>query len=137
MCEHSLFYWSEIFYKQLEKGDTYDYLKKTICINILEFQLFADQKFWHTYHMREDKMYELLTDLEEIHFLELSKIKDFRKNVPVTWWLEYLKNPHSQVVEEIGKFEPIIVYRDVDRNYYFFETELGQNSLFAQLIERT
>jgi predicted transposase/invertase (TIGR01784 family) len=46
--------------------------------------------------------------LEEIHFLELSKIEGFRKDVPITWWLEYLKNPHSPVVEEIGKFEPVI-----------------------------
>ncbi|MDR1473897.1 MAG: Rpn family recombination-promoting nuclease/putative transposase [Lactobacillales bacterium] len=39
MCERSLFYWSEVFYKQLDKGESYDLLRKTICINILEFKL--------------------------------------------------------------------------------------------------
>jgi hypothetical protein len=46
--------------------------------------------------------------MEEIHFLELPKMKKFSKKNPITWWLEYLKNPHSKIVEKIGEFEPII-----------------------------
>ncbi|MDR0691191.1 MAG: Rpn family recombination-promoting nuclease/putative transposase [Streptococcaceae bacterium] len=45
MRERSLFYWSEVFYKQLDKGEAYDLLRKTICINILEFKLINDEKF--------------------------------------------------------------------------------------------
>jgi predicted transposase/invertase (TIGR01784 family) len=108
MCERTLFYWSEVFYKQLDKGETYDFLKKTICINILDFQLFADKKFWHIYHLREDETHDMLTDLEEIHFLELSKMEKFQKDVPVTWWLEYLKDPHSLEVQKIERFDPVI-----------------------------
>jgi predicted transposase/invertase (TIGR01784 family) len=108
MIERSLFYWSELFYKQLEKGAPYDQLHKTICINLLEFKLLDDDEFWHTYHMREDNTYELLTDMEEIHFLELPKMQEFNKASPITWWLEYLKNPHSKAVEKIGEFEPVI-----------------------------
>lgn len=108
MCERTLFYWSEVFYKQLDKGETYDCLRKTICINILDFRLFDDKKYWHTYHVREDETHELLTDLEEIHFLELSKMEKFKKDVPVTWWLEYLKDPHSPEVQKIGNFDPVI-----------------------------
>ncbi|MDR1473618.1 MAG: Rpn family recombination-promoting nuclease/putative transposase [Lactobacillales bacterium] len=108
MRERSLFYWSEVFYKQLDKGESYDLLCKTICINILKFKLINDDKFWHTYHMWEDETHELLTDLEEIHFLELPKMKEFSKKNPITWWLEYLKNPHSKVVKQIGEFEPVI-----------------------------
>jgi predicted transposase/invertase (TIGR01784 family) len=108
MRERSLFYWSEIFYKQLEKGESYDFLRKTICINLLEFKLINDEAFWHIYHMREDKTHEILTDMEEIHFLELPKMKKFSKKSPITWWLEYLKNPYSKEVEKIGEFEPVI-----------------------------
>jgi predicted transposase/invertase (TIGR01784 family) len=50
----------------------------------------------------------MLTDLEEIHFLELSKVEKFKKDVPITWWLEYLKDPHSSEVQKIGKFDPVI-----------------------------
>ncbi|MDR1521640.1 MAG: Rpn family recombination-promoting nuclease/putative transposase [Streptococcaceae bacterium] len=45
MRERSLFYWSEVFYKQLEKGASYDFLRKTICINLLEFKLINDNQF--------------------------------------------------------------------------------------------
>jgi predicted transposase/invertase (TIGR01784 family) len=102
------FYWSEVFYKQLDKGAPYDLLRKTICINILKFKLINDEEFWYAYHFLEDETHELLTDLEEIHFLEFPKMQKFSKKSPITWWLEYLKNPHSKAVDRIGEFEPVI-----------------------------
>jgi predicted transposase/invertase (TIGR01784 family) len=108
MPERSLFYWAEVYFKQLKKSETYDLLKKTICINILEENLFKDERFWHTFHMRDDKTFEILSDKEEIHFLEISKAPKFSKESPITWWLEFLKNPHSDAVKEIGEFEPAI-----------------------------
>ncbi|MDR2781000.1 MAG: Rpn family recombination-promoting nuclease/putative transposase [Holosporaceae bacterium] len=109
MAYRSMFYWSELFFQQLSKGGQYKDLKKTICINILgEFNLFKDDEFWHTFHMRNDKTFEILSDKEEIHFLEIQKVREFRKDSPITWWLEYLKNPHSESIQEIGELEPIM-----------------------------
>ncbi|MDR2766042.1 MAG: Rpn family recombination-promoting nuclease/putative transposase, partial [Holosporaceae bacterium] len=109
MADRSLFYWAELYFQQLEKGDNYQELKKTICINILgEFRLFDDDEFWHIYHMRDSKTFKLLSGKEEIHFLEMQKMREFRNDNPVTWWIEYLKNPHSEIVQKIGEFEPII-----------------------------
>jgi predicted transposase/invertase (TIGR01784 family) len=109
MPVRSLFYWSELYFQQLPKGGRYEDLKKTICINILgEFSIFKDGEFWHTFHLRDDKTFEILSDREEIHFLEIQKMREFRKDSPITWWIEYLKNPHSKVVQKIGEFEPII-----------------------------
>jgi predicted transposase/invertase (TIGR01784 family) len=106
--KRSLFNWSELYFQQLSKGIDYGNLCQTVCINILEESLFKDQLFWHTYHLREDKTHELLTDDAEIHFLELRKMKKFSEDSPITWWLEFIKNPHSEVVDKIGEFEPII-----------------------------
>jgi predicted transposase/invertase (TIGR01784 family) len=106
--KRSLFYWSELYFQQLPKGGDFIDLHQTVCINILEENLFPDKRFWHTYHMREDETHELLTDDEEIHFLELGKMKRFNEDSPVTWWLEFIKDPHSEVVKKIGEFEPII-----------------------------
>jgi predicted transposase/invertase (TIGR01784 family) len=97
-----------LYFQQLQKSGKYIDLCQTVCINILEENLFKNERFWHTYHMRDDETHELLTDVEEIHFLELTKMKEFRKDSPVTWWLEFIKNPHSEVVKKIGEFEPII-----------------------------
>jgi predicted transposase/invertase (TIGR01784 family) len=58
--------------------------------------------------MREDETHELLADDEEIHFLELRKMKKFSEDSPVTWWIEFIKAPHSEVVDKIGEFEPVI-----------------------------
>ncbi|GHT92749.1 transposase [Alphaproteobacteria bacterium] len=106
--KRSLFYWAEIYFQQLQKGGEFYELCQTICINILEENIFKDDRFWHTYHMREDETHELLTDVEEVHFLELTKLKEYQEDNPVTWWIEYIKNPHSKIVDKIGEFEPII-----------------------------
>jgi predicted transposase/invertase (TIGR01784 family) len=106
--KRSLFYWSELYFQQLQKGGDFIDLHQTICINILEENLFKDTRFWHTYHMQEDETHEILTDIEEVHFLELEKMKEFREDSPITWWLEFIKNPHSKAVKKIGEFEPII-----------------------------
>jgi predicted transposase/invertase (TIGR01784 family) len=107
-AKRSLFHWSELYFQQLPKGGDFIDLHQTVCINILEKSFFKDKRFWHIYHMREDETHELLTEDEEIHFLELRKIKEFRKDSPVIWWLEFIKDPHSEVVEKIGEFEPVI-----------------------------
>jgi len=42
MQKRSLFYWSKMYGGQLESGEHYVKLEKTIMINILSFQLFGD-----------------------------------------------------------------------------------------------
>jgi predicted transposase/invertase (TIGR01784 family) len=106
--KRSLFHWSELYFQQLPKGGDFIDLHQTVCINILEENLFKDKRFWHTYHMREDETQELLTEDEEIHFIEIRKMNEFREDSPITWWIEFIKNPHSKIVKQIGEFEPVI-----------------------------
>ncbi|GHU11269.1 hypothetical protein FACS189449_02390 [Alphaproteobacteria bacterium] len=106
--KRSLFHWAEIYFQQLPRGGKFADLCQTICINILEENIFKDDRYWHIYHMREDETHEPLTDVEEIHFLELTKLKEYQEDNPVTLWIEYIKNPHSKIVDKIGEFEPII-----------------------------
>jgi hypothetical protein len=56
----------------------------------MQFRIY---RFWHTYHLREDEPHELLTDVEEIHFWEITKMKEYREDSPITWWLEFINNP--------------------------------------------
>ncbi|MDR1236185.1 MAG: Rpn family recombination-promoting nuclease/putative transposase, partial [Holosporaceae bacterium] len=106
--KRSLFHWAEVYSQQLQKGGNFAKLCQTVCINILEESLFKDDRFWHTYHMREDETNEILTDIEEIHFIEILKLKEYREDSPVTWWVEFIRNPHSEAVNKIGEFEPVI-----------------------------
>ena len=38
MIQRSLYYWSKLYEEQLEEGDRYDKLCRTVCINILDFK---------------------------------------------------------------------------------------------------
>jgi predicted transposase/invertase (TIGR01784 family) len=106
MRERSLFYWSELYFQQLHMGECYGELKRTICINILEYRLFKDNVSWHTYHMREDNTHEMLSDKEEIHFIEIPKMKGYERDKPVTLWIEFLKDPESDIIKREGEREP-------------------------------
>ena len=108
MQARSLFYWSRIFAGQAVINDKYQDLKRTICINILDFTLFKDERYWRTNFIKDNETNEKLSDLLEIHFLELNKMKQIEKESPITFWIEFLKNPDSEEVKKICEFVPEI-----------------------------
>ncbi|MDR1907488.1 MAG: Rpn family recombination-promoting nuclease/putative transposase, partial [Holosporales bacterium] len=94
MFERSLFYWARLFSRRLNKNDSFGKLRQTICINILEFNLFKDKdEYWNTYHITNDRNgTRYKSDLLELHFIEMGKMHGFSKDCPLTLWVEYLKN---------------------------------------------
>ena len=107
MVGRALFYWSELFAGSLVVGDHYGKLPRTISINILNFKLFhKDERYWRKCHITDDETHERLTDLLEIQFLELDKLKKFTKESPITFWIEFFKNPYSEECKELYKFVP-------------------------------
>ena len=107
MTGRALFYWSELFAGSLVVGDHYGKLRRTISINILNFKLFhKDERYWRKCHITDDETHERLTDLLEIQFLELDKLKKFTKESPITFWIEFFKNPYSEECKELYKFVP-------------------------------
>ena len=73
IIHRSLFYSTKVFSGQAVVGERYDELKRTICINILNFLLFEDNRFWHKHRIKDVETNEELTDLLEYHFFELPK----------------------------------------------------------------
>ncbi len=43
-----------------------------------------------------------------MHFIELSKIKEVRKDSPITFWIEFFKNPYSEQVKTLCDYVPEI-----------------------------
>lgn len=75
MEKRALYYWSSIFTSQMHIGMSYEELKKTISINILDYRLWQQTKRHHTiFRLLEESEGFLLTDAAEIHFLELRKM---------------------------------------------------------------
>ena len=82
--DRTLFYWSKMFSGGLKDGDMYDSLKKTICINIINFNLFKDRKDYHScYVPMEVKHHDILSDKAAIHFFELRNVNKARQHKPV------------------------------------------------------
>jgi predicted transposase/invertase (TIGR01784 family) len=102
MIKRSLFYWSKLYSEQLNEGEDYSVLKRTICINILNFKYLKTRMFHSVYRMKEIHTNEELSDIEEIHFIEIPKLEDGsdEKDMLVAW-IEFLKNPESEKVRSL------------------------------------
>ena len=102
MIKRSLYYWSKLYSEQLNEGEDYSLLKRTICINILNFKYLKTRMFHSVYRMKEIHTTEELSDIEEIHFIEIPQLEDGsdEKDMLVAW-IEFLKNPESEKVRSL------------------------------------
>lgn len=93
--ERSLYYAARLFSEQLERGEEYRLLAKTISISIMDFVLFEDQAELHSvYRLYDVRQKRELTDLIEMHYLEMPKfIKDKPRHLlsPFEKWLHVLR----------------------------------------------
>ena len=58
MYKRSLFYWAKVYYSQLNKGQKYMELCPVIAINILDFNLFKDNRCNRNYILKDEKTNE-------------------------------------------------------------------------------
>ena len=111
MDKRTLFYWAKLFADQLNPGHPFGELKKTITINILDFN-YVDLDQYHTiFHLREDMNPEYkLTDVLEIHFIELAKFRKIQADInnPLERWLLFLEPSSEEVLEMIKDHDPSI-----------------------------
>ena len=114
MGRRSLYYWSRLYNSGLKSGEEYTELKRTIAINILDFNLF-DKKTYPNYHscfgVYDIKTGNHLTSDCEIHFLELPKwhLKSVKETNRLERWLSYFsKHTTIKELEEIAMAEPAI-----------------------------
>ena len=111
MKRRTLYYWSKLYESQMKSGDSYDKLERTVTINILNFDyLRQNDRYHNAYILKEKETNEVLTDLEEIHFIELTKldednfktvkeVENKSKEDNLLPWALFLKNPKSEVMK--------------------------------------
>ena len=109
MIKRSLYYWSKLYEGQLENGENYQKLSRTICINLLDFNLLNHDKFHSVYRLKDCETDEELTDVMELHFIELKKMKDVNRveevKTKLEAWLYFINQPDSELVQELEKVE--------------------------------
>ena len=105
IIQRSLYYWSKLYEEQLSEGDRYDKLSRTVCINILDFKYLKNDRFHNGYRLKEIETNEELTDLQEIHFIEIPKLKRFESTEEIVdlleGWVEFLRDPESEVIRKL------------------------------------
>jgi predicted transposase/invertase (TIGR01784 family) len=93
--KRALYYLARLYSEQLERGDPYDQLTRTIGISLLDYTLFADLADLHsTYRFYDPAHQRELSDILEIHFIELTKFRQDKPHAlrtPFEKWLYVLK----------------------------------------------
>ena len=76
MVKRSIYYWSRLYGNELKKSESYSELHPVITINILNFTIFQKQTdLFHTsFRLYEDHEKFQLTDVLEVHFIEMPKL---------------------------------------------------------------
>lgn len=107
MAERTLFYWSKMYNGQIKSGDTYDKLEKCITINIVDFNCIEINKLHTSFHITEDETNQKLTDVLEIHYLELPKLFDDRvpkdEDEPIVQWMMFLQARNKEAFKMLAE----------------------------------
>ena len=147
MIKRSLYYWSKMYEGQLTKGQDYDTLSRTICINILDFKYLKNDNFHNCYRLKEKNTNEELTDVMELHFIEIPKLRKLENSEDISdmleAWITFIESPTSELIDKLemssdeikeAKEELLrLSGNDKEREMYEkrFESLLEQNSLLA------
>ena len=104
MIQRTLYYWSKLYEEQIGEGDFYNKLNRTVCINILNFKYLKNDRFHNVYRLKEIETDEELTDIEEIHFIEIPKLREINlkeEKDMLKVWIEFLRDPESEVIRSV------------------------------------
>lgn len=98
-----------MFTGQIEKGDTYDKLKKCIHVSFLDFIHFEnDYDFYRKITLRDEKNSEY-TDLLELHILELKKLLPEEQNENgLLKWTRFLNGKCREDFEKMAEKDEYI-----------------------------
>jgi predicted transposase/invertase (TIGR01784 family) len=95
--QRALYYWSKLYTSQLKSGDNFQDLRKTISINILNFNYFDDEPNYHNiYKLLNVESHKCQFEDMELHFIELQKFDKDLSHLKTTLdrWVNFLNKAH-------------------------------------------
>ena len=103
-----LFYWSKLYLKQIDRGDDYNKLNRSISIIFLDYEIEKLKQLpIHTkWQIRSDKNGKtILTEDLEIHIIEIPKINRMLENGKLKKWILFLENPEGEETKRMAEKE--------------------------------
>ena len=100
--DRSLYYWSGSYYNDLKAGEDYSKTKKTIGINILNYELFKEGPYHEIGRLKREYNNKVITDKMEIHYIQLPKFIKERKGTEtkLEQWMQFLCQKDKRKVEQ-------------------------------------
>ena len=129
--KRAIYYWAKLVTDQLSEGKMYKELKKTISINILDFNFIRDRNEVHNCYKiintatgKDDKLH----DIFELHYVELRKFTKQQNQITTALdrWSTFLTKAHNldknHIPEELA-LDPAIVKAIAEIDRMFDEEE--------------
>ena len=111
----TLFYWSKMYLEGFKEGEPYTSLIKCITINLISQGFNLNHKVHSAYSILEQNTHLPLTDLMEIHFLNLSAAQKYgiqknpiEKRQKLLNWLQFIETDSSEVRKMLATTSPIL-----------------------------
>jgi predicted transposase/invertase (TIGR01784 family) len=95
--KRALYYWSKVYTDQIESGEYFETLRKTISINILDFNYLDEKDFHNSYGIYNRKSDKELSDIFDMHFIELEKFDKDYKDIKTSLdrWTAFLNKAYE------------------------------------------
>ena len=105
----TLFYWAKIYIEEFKQGEDYSSLNKCITINIVGKGFKLNNKIHSRYCLKDIETNEILTDILEIHFLNLEKAREL-KNIddPLVRWLLFIDSNSKEERAMLAANSPVL-----------------------------
>lgn len=129
--KRSLFYWSDLYKDQHQEGKFYADLKRCVCINVINFDLFKNKDKFHTVIGGLDiDTHEWVLPEFEIHYLEVQKLKkvDYTTMNMLEKWIRFLQAPETTVLEELAMSEPMIA--EAKETLYYLSHDEKERAIY-------
>ncbi len=100
--KRQLSYWSNLYLRQFQRGEAYTVANKTICIWILDGEVYNFPKYHSKWKIKEDESnVKNSFDDFEIHIIELKKFRklDIMKPKKKEFWLWFIDHTKKELVD--------------------------------------
>lgn len=116
--KRQLFYLAKMYTEELKRGEEYDKLRRCISIAVLDFDLMEGEEYHSVYYLR-DRSGKNLTDLFQIHIIELGK--ELQGTKAVDDWIRLFNAKRGEELDMImvkndGLREAIEILKEMSLN---------------------
>ncbi|MGL5949154.1 MAG: Rpn family recombination-promoting nuclease/putative transposase [Aeromonas sp.] len=98
MVKRSLYYWAKTYSSEYTGKSRYQDLPRTICINVLDFNLLQDAPHYHNVYQLKNQDNLALEPVLELQFIELPKLTQLNETDLLTLWAGFLQDPNNAQV---------------------------------------